>query len=1027
MSIPAILSTIYSGENIRAIETEGVFRCLKKDGNDKTYEINYIDYTDRWTKPDLDQYFELILNKDFYSMEGYLQWNFYYYFISDGAIISKNRNTVKNIEKDEAFARKRVLTSDSFIALQNSLGAIGKINTNKIEKDLYSTWLDELKKQELHFVYDDNIKNFKKSSEDYLSGIASTPPDVDSPGTLANNTSSLNQIKELRLKNYRTYPEQKNFKLGQVVLGYGANATGKTSFLDAIELIVTGKCSRQDNAPLFKIELSDESGNLYTYPDRSNPYKARDSKWYKNYMTRGNNLNGNFNRFNYFTSDAAYELKKQDESSEQNLEKIIADIALGQEVNRLEEKILGFKRRFEEYNDSYLKDLNLLNSEIKNRENEIAFIQQKNTEPKELKDKFVQEMLNRAWSLQLNEDENEFLQQTASQIQIVEECLKKLSNPLISLKDVTRSKVVDKLESLKALVNKIKTSKETAHNLRIKLKEVQASFEGIISKESILTELEKYYHHPSANRLTGLSQKIQDLDFLIKNKKIIQENFNEMPLTDQFIAAYGNLTIPAISQQIEERRNATNLRQQFTQQSIQELEDGIGRLNQILTDIKSAGREFILLDPLSTECPLCGTEFQHNHLITAIEETKSKLSSAQALQNLKDQREQTRTLIVTLEFEYLIVQQLKELTLLNNDYNKIQLKTLLGSLVLLPQEITELDQQLFELETMRSSFQLENLTEDEFVKLNKSWEAKNYTIINPDDISKIRLDTDSAMVSEKALVDETTEELKIIENEILTSYTSEYVDDKTMSNEIFALEENINNFKTLELYIVIQDNKSVHDYLNDLSYIKAAHGLYRMVYTENQTANNNVIALRATIKGTLEKIDKIKPLQSNAKKAFNILNELLVKYNKNEFLKDYINNNRKEIVDIFTLIHSPKEFSDIDIQGNRISLVSGKENRSLDEISTGQRAALALSIFLSLNKKLQNGPGLILLDDPIAYVDDLNLLSFLDYLRALVINSNKQIIFVTANSDLAFLFKMKFEFLEEDKFTLLKFERNEVA
>jgi len=200
-----------------------------------------------------------------------------------------------------------------------------------------------------------------------------------------------------------------------------------------------------------------------------------------------------------------------------------------------------------------------------------------------------------------------------------------------------------------------------------------------------------------------------------------------------------------------------------------------------------------------------------------------------------------------------------------------------------------------------------------------------------------------------------------------------------------------------------------------------------MVYTENQTANNNVIALRATIKGTLEKIDKIKPLQSNAKKAFNILNELLVKYNKNEFLKDYINNNRKEIVDIFTLIHSPKEFSDIDIQGNRISLVSGKENRSLDEISTGQRAALALSIFLSLNKKLQNGPGLILLDDPIAYVDDLNLLSFLDYLRALVINSNKQIIFVTANSDLAFLFKMKFEFLEEDKFTLLKFERNEVA
>lgn len=1027
MSILKSLTNIYGDNNITKVEAHEIYRCLKKDSNGRSYEVNYIDYSDRWIEDDLESYFELILNKDYYSTEGYLQWNFYYYFISDELNISENRKTVKKIEKNEAFARKRVITFDDFVALQNSLNTIGKINTKEFEKDLYSTWLDELRKHELHFVYDDNVKNFKKSTEDYIKGIPSTVPDMENSVALDENTSSLNQINELTLEEYRDYPEQKKFKLGQVVLGFGANATGKTSFLDAIELVITGKCSRQENAPSYKIGFTDESGIIYTYPDRLSPYKARDGKWYKNYMTRGNNLNGNFNRFNYFTSDAAYDLKRQDEKLEQNLEKIIADIALGQEVNKLEEKILGFKSRFDEYKEGYSKELKSLNDEITTRELEIDSIQQKNTEPKDLKDKFVQEMLNRAWSLKLLDDENEFIQQTASQIQIVDETLRKLSNPLISLKQVTLADVKSRLEVLKELSETIKNNKETLHSLKIKLREFQEECDNTVAKNDILTKLEKYHLHPNANELIGLSQKIQELESEISNKKVIQGHFSELPITDQFISIYGNSTIPSISTQIEERRNSANSKQKETQQSIQELEDGIGRLNQILTDIKSAGKEFVLLDPLTSECPLCGTGFQRNQLISAIEETTSKFSSANALQNLKDKREKNRTEIVTLEFEHIVIQQLKELSLLNNDYNTLELKNLLQLLVNMPQEISKLGQEVFELVTIRSSFLLENLTEEDFVRLNSSWESKNLQPLVVGDIQKIRAEIDLTQESQKATIFKTSESIKATEEIILNSYNSELSDDKIISSETFDLEESINNFKILSLYLVINDKKSIHDYLADLSFVKAAHGLYRMVFTEALLANNSIITLRNTIKTALDKIDEIKPLQTRAKIAFDVLSELLIKYNKNEFLKEYINNNRREIVDIFTLIHSPREFSDINIQGSKILLVSRTGNRTLDEISTGQRAALALSIFLSLNKKLQNGPGVILLDDPIAYVDDLNILSFLDYLRALVINSKKQIIFVTANSDLAFLFKMKFDFLEEGKFTILKFEREDAA
>jgi energy-coupling factor transporter ATP-binding protein EcfA2 len=123
-------------------------------------------------------------------------------------------------------------------------------------------------------------------------------------------------------------------------------------------------------------------------------------------------------------------------------------------------------------------------------------------------------------------------------------------------------------------------------------------------------------------------------------------------------------------------------------------------------------------------------------------------------------------------------------------------------------------------------------------------------------------------------------------------------------------------------------------------------------------------------------------------------------------------------------MHSPNEFKEIKLENNKINLVPFVgEPRDLNEISTGQRTALAVSIFLSLNKKLSKGPDVIFFDDPVTYVDDLNTLSFLDYLRQIVLQTNRQLFFSTANNDLAFLFKKKFEFLGQADFKDIPLER----
>ena len=90
------------------------------------------------------------------------------------------------------------------------------------------------------------------------------------------------------------------------------------------------------------------------------------------------------------------------------------------------------------------------------------------------------------------------------------------------------------------------------------------------------------------------------------------------------------------------------------------------------------------------------------------------------------------------------------------------------------------------------------------------------------------------------------------------------------------------------------------------------------------------------------------------------------------------------------------------------------KRHKINEISTGQRAALALSIFISLNRQLKNGPNLMIFDDPISHIDDLNALSFLDFLRFFILKEDRQIFFATANARLASLFEKKFEFLEND-------------
>lgn len=159
----------------------------------------------------------------------------------------------------------------------------------------------------------------------------------------------------------------------------------------------------------------------------------------------------------------------------------------------------------------------------------------------------------------------------------------------------------------------------------------------------------------------------------------------------------------------------------------------------------------------------------------------------------------------------------------------------------------------------------------------------------------------------------------------------------------------------------------------------------------------------------LPRIKRLTEAQSN-------LESLQREHSLKSAMDTTLQQNRAGIEAIFSRIHSPAEFSGLgSIWATLVRKVDNSEAK-LSEISTGQRAAFALSIFLAQNAQLRVAPPVVLIDDPIAHVDDLNSLSFLDYLREVVLMRRRQIFFATANDKLATLFERKFDFLGAEGF-----------
>lgn len=448
------------------------------------------------------------------------------------------------------------------------------------------------------------------------------------------------------------------------------------------------------------------------------------------------------------------------------------------------------------------------------------------------------------------------------------------------------------------------------------------------------------------------------------------------------------------------------------------LSENFSAIENILNKIKLLGKDFLSHNQHSQNCPLCEQQISHNELSDKLDEDFKNNVDKSILEEKSKKLSELKTKEANLTFELKTLNSLKFIAqeevsgyeTLSVKEIAFRLNSILNEEALVLQGKTKIETTLAQVTAIGGSVsEFKSLREEIGTYLNSdnSFEKNDIDKLLlrfEDDIKKIVDDVEKLSQENDLLISNLNKSLQLKET---TNDISEILDGiKSQDEKLKALER---SFIKIKAYLDLQDDRSVTELSKDLYILEENIKSLR----DSENRQKELQRVTKELEDAKSFISENTLKHTRLKKAVEILQKL--KTNDGEsVIAGYFNDNLKEIKDIFKTIHAPQEFTDLKFENKRLALYKNEVKHSVSQISTGQRAALVISIFISLNRKLKNGPNIIIFDDPVTFIDDFNALSFLDFLRYFIVKENKQIFFATANKKFSTLFKKKFDFLEDE-------------
>lgn len=1018
------------GRHFQYVENlgDGLLRGERRHGN-KAYAVAFVDLSDSVVERSLhlQQFQEHLLGADFFSPQGDLRWNSYLYFLagpkstSDGAF----GNAKSQIEADRHFARKFVLSEEDLLW---RLGDRPQTQTNDPAKtaDAASTWEELLRAGALASLLQQQPRT--TTLDLIASGDAFRAEGARAPQVARKELDVLatGLLRKLTVGSFRRVNKGQSFEFGDVNLIVGANGAGKTSMLEAIEALYCGHVRRDEQAVFSGIvaEVEDQQGGLGKIEATldTGVLKARNTNWYGRTHPHANNIIQGFTRFNFLDTDAAFRMAAE-QGSEQ-IKRDLSSLLVGPETAKLwtylfklEEETSARLRSLEGRLPSLRRQVELLTDEIK-RYREAP------SEANSLFKAFraAVEDLHPKWQRASDGDS------VPSHDDRVR--LEALSKALaLALSAIAETPVtLNRIELRIALVREsLATAKKLQIEHELALKHASAMSAQAAATEQTVRQIVRWSSLVEAG-VPGFARRLQEADGKVTRHRTIlsgqsvdtpfdvPSEYAHMPILE----AVGLVRAKLAEAHAHEASAALALSQRM------QLGQSLAMLRR---DLHDASLTFIAQSGEDAKCPVCGTGHSPTDLLSKLEslvasdDPNAHDSLRHNILLSKERVEQTASvgeLLASLE-------EFRRSSGADTASTPAALRTDL----LAHREGLKLA--AAEAQAARRAMDAVDLSGID----GASWEAVRQATIpvmpqgsDPDSLDAVRTTLAATKDREQSDATSKTDALKIV-NALLAAFRQLATDQLALpipslvpAQIVAAIERELRKLELASSTLVdvakavaLGPDAPIEEIQRKveaavLTFDKAVHA-----FNSDGLAKRELKGKDEELQTATQALTRDSTARENLARAKSTLSSLVTEHSLDRATADAFNAIKGRVSDVFAQIHSPPEYALGDLNEGQL-IIRRDDNRPHDanQVSTGQRAALALSIFLALNDSAKTAPPVILIDDPVAHIDDLNTLSFLDYLRDVAVSSRKQIFFATADARLAALFQRKFEFLGDKRF-----------
>lgn len=1003
---------------------DSVVRGEKKLG-EQTYAVAYVDFADDVVERSLHlrEFQERILADDFFDTPGDLRWNKYLYFVAGPNSTANPQFAAAKaaIEADKDYARKRVISQDD---LESLLGGPKLFDAAEHGStyDVLTDWRQRLSAGGLDLLLDaptPRTAAVEKIAQRAAGGTWTAKQRVKELNA-ADTPLATSKLLSLNIASFRPIHNGKSFDFGDVTLLVGANGSGKTSLLEAVEYFYCGDNRRSAAVGPVRLKatlLPSAGGSTVELSSTGDGprIKARNLAWYNRKEHNVADIVDSFSLYNFLDTDAAYRLSGKLKPDDITTE--LSRLLVGSSAATTFDYFQKIRADVDKAWDKAQRSADGLQAELTVLDRRLKELQDKPSTAKTLTDAYRAALAGLGWkrpseaSVPTPREGQELLAALA-----LVQALVSLGGAARTIKDVEQRSV--QLEAAVSNARPVETQ------LAVHVEEEKRLVSKIERLEAIVRNLGRWIAYESAG--------FHDVRRRYKSAREVSEQLatrlgglvaGDLPQLPQL---YEPLQLHDAVKAAGEATTAAQVRFTRARQALDLHGRAASTRAAAAAKLKDAAMEALESSENPDMCPVCRTVHTSGALMHLIEDltsgpetTQEVKALAESLRLAEDEANEARRAASAVELCQKYAAQLQ----LEGTTPKEVLKELVALRERSNQAQQELERVTKEGQDLRNEGFSSNEADLVWGRISGLFELESDDLTADITSAERNRQSESVEANRKALV-ECRRTIEALARSILGFAQAVDLDGWVTRVAIIGTFASLVALRD-EFLAATSNASGLRSYLDvgdDVPLVEVQARIAAVASAFNQADE----ASRSDSESSAEQRDLPKKIQDwtlnlrkyrNEEKALleagKVLDDLIENASLENATREALDAIGGQINEVFSRIHSPREYEYVGSPDVLLRTADGHDARTLDQVSTGQRSAFALSIFLARNRTAASAPPVLLIDDPIAHVDDLNALSFLDYLRDLAVNSSRQIFFATADTRVASLFSKKFSFLGE--------------